>query len=674
MLYRKWKVGNPDDEIAKQLAENLKENRLLCNVLVARGYDTPQAVAEFFDEDSLLPSPFTIPDMEKAAQRIHRAIEEEEPIVIFGDYDVDGITATALLYTYLEAAGAIAYYKLPNRSDDGYGLLPPIVEQIAQHGIGLIITVDNGTSALEAAQAAAALGVDIVITDHHLPPEELPQVHALVNPHCGEEGPYRCLSGVGVAFMLAAALEGCPPEELLPLFGDLVAIGTVADVMRLVGVNRKLVKAGLAVLQDTQRPGLSALIQECGWGDKQVTVENISYGIAPRLNAAGRMDDATNALRLLLADSLEEAQPIVEILQEQNTARQKTEQEIVAAISGQIEQDPSLQRARVLVVWGEGWHQGIIGIVASRLVDRFAKPAIVVSFDGEEGRGSGRSISGMSLYGALASCSDILVRFGGHDLAAGLSIEKQYMEEFRQRINQWATQQYPVIVLPELIADSPVTLEELTVEAVRSLERLSPCGSGNPAPKFYLKEAVIDAVYPISEGKHSRLRLRQGSRMLYAVLFGQGPDELAYKVGDSIDALLSLSIYEGKGEAQVSARLLELRPTGLGEEHVEQSALFESFLSGGVLTDGQKQKLLPTREQTAEIYVALRGGAGVTSNDLRPAFSRFGENMTGCVLTALAALEELGLVEATESGFYRLMQVKEKKDLGSSLLLKRLEV
>lgn len=674
MLYRNWKVENPDSEAVAKLQQALGESELLCRVLVARGYDTPETALSFLDGDTELPDPFLIPGLAKAVERIQQAIDQDEAIVIFGDYDVDGITSTALLYTYLEAAGATVYYKLPNRSDDGYGLLPPAVEQIASHGISLIITVDNGTSAVEAAECANSLGVDIVVTDHHLPPEQLPPAYALVNPHCGEPGLYQCLSGVGVTFMLAAGLEGCPPEELLPLFGDLVAIGTVADVMRLQGVNRKLVRAGLAVLQDTQRPGLAALIQECGWGDKGVSVENISYGIAPRLNAAGRMDDATNALRLLLADTEEEALPIVEILQEQNAARQKTEQEIVAAISEEIEQQPEQQRARVLVVGGDGWHQGIIGIVASRLVDKFAKPAIVVSFDGDEGRGSGRSISGFSLYGAIASCADILVRFGGHDLAAGLSIEREKMEEFRSRVNEWALENYPVLLLPELKADSAVDLEKIDVEDVRSLERLSPCGSGNPSPKFLLSQATIDGVYPISEGRHSRIRLRQSGRMLYAVLFGTGPEQLLYKVGDTVDALVALSVYEGKGEAQISARLLEMRPAGLGSEHVEQSALYESFVSGGMLTTEQRKKLYPSREDTALLYRALRSGAVFGTQDLRPVFALMGEQATGCALTALAVLEEMGLVRQDENGVYKLLQVAGKKDLSNSALLKRLEV
>ncbi len=676
MIYKKWTVLSPAPGEREALRGQLGLGPLLADVLAARGY-TPESAAALLGESQSLPNPLQMRDMDKAVERIRRAIEQEEPMVIYGDYDVDGITATALLYTYLESLGAQVFYKLPSRSTDDYGLMPSVVEHIAGLGIPLIITVDNGTSALEAAQRAKELSVDIVMTDHHLPGETLPEVTALVNPCLQPDGSvFGILSGVGVAFMLAAALEGCPPEELLSHLGDLVAVGTVADVMRLTGVNRSLVRGGLAVLQDTQRPGLAALVENCGWKDKPVTAENISYGLAPRLNAAGRMDDPTEALRLLLAESDEEAQPILQGLLEHNAARQKAEQEIVQQIVQQVDNDPELQRARVLVVWGDGWHQGVIGIVSSRLVDKYAKPAIVISFDGEEGRGSGRSLHGFSLHSAIGSCEDLLLRFGGHDLAAGLSIPRANAEKLRQRLNDWAVNQCPEPTIPLLEADAAPELKDLSLEAVRELERLAPCGSGNPAPKFLLRGMTLDAVFPISEGKHSRLRLAKGQESLLAVWFSYGPDQLPYQLGDSLDVLVALSVYEGRYEPQVSARVLELRPAGMGEEHVMQSALFSQFIGGCPPSSEQRCRLLPTREDTALVYRALRSGkALVTSADLRPLFARLGEELTGRILTSLAALEELGLIERDEkSGGYRIVPAQQKQNLNDSTVLKRLEV
>lgn len=674
MLYRKWNVGTPDAEISAALAEETGAGKLLCDVLAARGIASAEQAHMMLDTDLPLPSPLLMRDMDKAVGRIQAAIENEEPIVVFGDYDVDGITATALLYTYLENSGAVVYYKLPSRTDDGYGLAEAQVDQIADSGIGLIVTVDTGTSAFEAAQRAAERGVDIVMTDHHLPQEKLPEVAALVNP-CREddESGLSCLSGVGVAFMLVAALEDCTPEELLPLFGDLLAVGTVADVMKLTGVNRTLVKAGLGALQSTQRPGLAALIEACGWGGKEISVENISYGLAPRLNAAGRMDSAADALKLLLCEDAEEAQPLVEHLQEQNTARQKAEQEIADDIIARVNEDATLQRSRVLVVWGEEWHQGVIGIVASRLVERFAKPAIVISFENGEGRGSGRSLSGFSLHGAIASCADILIRYGGHDLAAGLSIAPERVEEFRRRVNEWAAKENPVLTLPEIKADTEVQLDNASVEQVEALDRLAPCGSGNPAPRFVVRGATIEGVYPVTEGKHSRLRLRQGGQTIYAVLFGARPETLAYRQGDVVDVLLGLSVYDGKIGKQVSGRIYELRPAGLGDEHVQQSALFESFLAGTKLAGEQRELINPIREDVADVYRVVKSERPPSFGDERMLFCKLGEERTGRMLAALAALEELGLIKQNPAtGCYEALPVQQKKDLMSSKLLQRI--
>lgn len=675
MLYREWDVLAQDTEKAKALSQQAGLPRLLAKILAARGIETPQQADALLSADNSLPDPFSIKDMDKAVRRIHQAVQNEEIIAVFGDYDVDGITATTLMYTYLEAAGAQVFYKLPSRNDDDYGLSPPLVDAMADKGIQLIITVDNGTTAFEAAARAKERGVSLVITDHHLPYDTLPQADALVNPcRADDESGLSGLSGAGVAFMVLAGLEGCAAEELLPEFGELAAIGTVADVMKLVGPNRAMVRAGLAALQHTQRPGLRALIHACGWGDKPVTVENISYGLAPRLNAAGRMDDATTALQLMLCDDDEEAAALVEGLQQQNAARQKAEQEILDIIAQQMDGDSDLQHARVLVIWGDGWHQGVIGIVASRLVDKYAKPAIVISFDGEEGKGSGRSIAGFSLHSAIASCEDILIRYGGHDLAAGFSISKEYAKQFRKRVNKWAAENNPMPALPRLVADTEVTLDELTVEAVTGLDALAPCGSGNPVPRLLLRGAAVDAVYAVSEGKHSRLRLRQGSGNLYAVLFGTGPEKLAYQPGDLVDVLVTVSVYvAGKGP-QVSARIIEIRPAGMGNDHVAQSALFESFLAGMQPNDTQRSLLAPTRDDTAAVYRQVRDGARICFADLRPAFARTSDKMAGRVLTALAALEELGLIERnTGTGCYRMLPVQEKKDLEKSALLARLQ-
>ncbi|MFR8971548.1 MAG: single-stranded-DNA-specific exonuclease RecJ, partial [Gemmiger sp.] len=368
------------------------------------------------------------------------AVENDETIVIYGDYDVDGISATAILYECLSSMGAHVRCKLPTRGT-GYGLTRPALESLAEKGFKLVVTVDNGISAIEEAACAKELGLDLIVTDHHLPGETLPDAVAVVDPkRADDESPFKDLCGAGVAFKLCAALEGCEPADLLEMYGELVALGTVADVMPLVGENRTLVREGLALLQDTMRPGLQALMENAGVAGKPVTADTVSYNLAPRLNAAGRMDNAAVALKLLLCTDEAQAAGIAARLAEINTERQQTEQEVFAAAQKTLEADPARQRDRVLVVSGEDWHPGVIGIVAARLMEKYNRPAIVISLQNGEGRGSGRAPDPFDLHGALAGCAQYLTRFGGHAAAAGVEIEDEKLPAFRQAINVWAAE------------------------------------------------------------------------------------------------------------------------------------------------------------------------------------------------------------------------------------------
>ena len=680
MIYRPWKIGSPAkaDVAALQAALGLPE--LVCGVLAARGFVQPEAARELCGEGRPLSDPLLMKGMDAAVARIHRALDNGERIVVFGDYDVDGVTATALLYTYLDAAGADVYYKLPSREDEGYGLSEAAVELMAQKGVQLIITVDNGISALGPVAYAKEKGIDVVVTDHHLPPQELPQAAAVVDPlQEGDESPCKTLSGAGVAFKLAAALDGDSCAELLPFYGDLAALGTIADIMVLEGENRTLVKAGLALLQQTDRPGLAALMETSGLAGKQLAAENVSFGLAPRLNAAGRMDDATAALRLLLSEDEDEARELAEALEEKNAARQQAEQEIAGQIMDAIAADPTAAADRVLVVWGRGWHQGVIGIVASRIVERFGKPAVIVSVDETgEGKGSGRSIAGFSLYDAIASCAEKLIRFGGHALAAGLSIREEDLPWFRRAINEYAAANCPVLEQPPLHADLAVQLGSLTPEDVAALDALAPFGNGNPAPLFAVQGAVIEGVYPVSEGKHCRVRLRQGGGTVYAVLFGQSPAALGYGTGDVVDALLSLSVFEGKTGPMVSARLKDIQPAGLDGGYLDGVRRAEAWTSGVPLPRPQQAGIHPQRADTAAFYrlIAARPG-GVPARDLRPLFAKLGAENAGKALVSLTALEQLGLVEKAQNAqgaeVWRVVPGTGKKDLSSAPVLRGFE-
>lgn len=681
MNFRPWQLNEADPRRVRALQSALGAPELVCAVLAARGMDEAAARAFLQDAGQPLSDPILLSGMEAAVARIHKAVDEGERIVVFGDYDTDGVTATALLYTYLDAAGADVYYKLPNRGEDGYGLSEAAVELMAAKGADLIVTVDNGISAAPAVARARQLGVDVVVTDHHLPPPDLPAAAAVVDPQLpGDKSPCKNLSGAGVAFKLITALDGCAPEEMLPFYGDLAAIGTVADLMDLTGENRTLVRAGLARLRRTDRPGLEALIRRCGLEGRALTAENVSFGLAPRLNAAGRMDDAGAALRLLLCEDEEEAEALAAALDGQNAARQQTEQEIARAVEAAVEADEGYRRDRVLVVWGSGWHQGVIGIVASRAVERWGKPAIIVSVDENgEGRGSGRSVDGLPLYDALAACSGLLTRFGGHAMAAGLSLPAENLPALRKAVNEWAAAHAPVMHRPPLAVDAAVQLGTLTPQAVAALDALAPFGAGNPAPLFLVRDAVIEGVYPAgAEGRHSRLRLRQGAGGLYAALFGTPPGRLAYGAGDKVDAVLSLSVYEGRSGPMVSARVRDLRPAGMSEGELADTGLADALCCGAQLPGEVRERLRPSREDTARLYrlLAARGAGGVPADDLRPLLHRLQDVGAGKVLVALTALEQLDLVQRApaDSGaeVWRVVPVQGKKDLSSAPILRGL--
>ena len=666
-----------EERVQKTLAAQQKESGLLAGILAARGITDPADALTLLAGEEELSDPMLLTDMDRACARILEAIDREETIVVFGDYDVDGVTATALLYQHLKGMGASVKCMLPSREGDGYGLSKNAIQSIHDKGYRLIVTVDNGISAVDEAAFAASLGVDLVITDHHLPPEALPQAVAVVDPRREDDrSPFKGLCGAGVAFKLCAALDGCTPEEMLDYCGDLAAVGTVADVMPLTGENRTLVKAGLRQLCQTDRPGFVALLDEVGLSGKPITAENISYAIAPRINAAGRMDNAVTALQLVLCEDEERAGELAHKLNEINAARQETEQEIVRAAQEQLDKEPSLLEDRVILLWGRDWHPGVIGIVASRLVEKTGRPVIVVSVDANgEGKGSGRSVQGFNLHASIGSCADLLVRFGGHAMAAGLSVREENLPELRRRLNEWAARECPVLHTPPLTCDLSIHLDRITVESVRRLEQLAPYGADNPTPVFLLEKAVVEGVYPVSEGKHSRLRLRQGNASIYAVWFGMRPEQLPYTQGDVVDAALNLSVYEAPRGAQLSGRILELHPAGLGTTASQQAALVQALRRGTPLTAEQKQTVAPARSDIIAVYRELQTRRW-HADDLQPLFAKLGEENTGKILVAVAALEQVGLIAAKERDgirFWELVPTAGKKNLADAPILKCLE-
>ena len=668
---------NMDEEWSEEkyrsvLAVQQKEAGLLAGILAARGITDPAEALTLLAGEEELSDPMLLTDMDKACERILRAIDEGETIVVFGDYDVDGVTATALLYQHLKGMGAAVKCMLPSREGDGYGLSKNAIQSIYDKGCRLIVTVDNGISAVEEAAFAASLGIDLIITDHHLPHDTLPQAVAIVDPRRADDhSPFKGLCGAGVAFKLCAALDGCPPEEMLEYCGDLAAVGTVADVMPLTGENRTIVKAGLRQLQNTDRPGFCALLEEVGLAGKPVTAENISYAIAPRLNAAGRMDSAVTALQLVLCEDEDRAEELAHKLSDINIQRQETEMEIVKAAQELLDAEPERLEDRVILLWGKDWHPGVIGIVAARLMERFSRPVIVISMHEGEGRGSGRAPDPFDLHSALADCAQYLTRFGGHAAAAGVEIEEENLAAFRQTINAWAAAHAAPPEAVSLRLDAAATLGELNLENVGELARLAPFGRENPTPVLLVQHAFVDSIWPMgAEGRHTRIRLRQGSDTLFASSFGIAPQAFAYPVGSEVEAALEVSIFNGRSGPMVSAHLKAIRPAELGNTPSEQAAWFEAFRTGGSLDAARAAALLPARADTVSLYRRIRGGH-VAAADLQPVFAAEGPQNTGKTLASLTALQELGLIEEQE-GRWLPVPVTAKQDLASAPVLQKL--
>ena len=516
---------NMDEEWSEEkyrsvLAAQQKEAGLLAGILAARGITDPAEALTLLAGEEELSDPMLLTDMDKACERILRAIDEGETIVVFGDYDVDGVTATALLYQHLKGMGAAVKCMLPSREGDGYGLSKNAIQSIYDKGCRLIVTVDNGISAVEEAAFAASLGIDLIITDHHLPHDTLPQAVAIVDPRRADDhSPFKGLCGAGVAFKLCAALDGCPPEEMLEYCGDLAAVGTVADVMPLTGENRTIVKAGLRQLQNTDRPGFCALLEEVGLAGKPVTAENISYAIAPRLNAAGRMDSAVTALQLVLCEDEDRAVELAHKLSDINIQRQETEMEIVKAAQELLDAEPERLEDRVILLWGRDWHPGVIGIVASRLVEKTGRPVIVVSVDEHgEGKGSGRSVQGFNLHECIASCADILLRFGGHAMAAGLTLRSEDdLPAFRDAFEKAVRSMVDASVFERVIyTDGGLAPDEITERLVQAIDS-QIWGQGFDAPVFANEFRVVRQ--SLVKDAHTKLILELGGQRFDAIFF-----------------------------------------------------------------------------------------------------------------------------------------------------------
>lgn len=679
MILRKWEVRPLDKERAAAFAQTYGVPFFLAMLMNIRGLDDAAHLREFLGEGEPLSDPFLLKDMDKAAARITRAVDNMEKIAVYGDYDADGVTSTAMLYSYLETRGADVIFYIPQREGEGYGMNIGAVEYLKEQGVSLIVTVDNGISSVQEVARANELGIDVVVTDHHRPQEILPDAVAVVDAYRPDDTSlYKHFSGVGIAFKLLMALEdgAGDVEDLLEAYSDLAAIGTIGDIVPLTGENRTLIRAGLERLSQSDRPGVQALLENAGIAGKALTSTNVAFTLVPRINATGRMGAPERAVRLLISGYEEEAEVLSEEICADNEERRRVEAEIAEAAFADIEAK-GYMKDRVVVVDGENWHHGVIGIVASRVTERCGKPCMIISRGETEAKGSGRSIEGFSLFEAICACGDLLIKFGGHPMAAGITLKPENIEAFRKRINQYAAEHFPQMPTQTVTLDCKLNPAALSVSMAQSLTQLEPFGNGNPQPVFGLFNMELSNVTPVGGGGHLRLTLEKNGAVITAMRFNTKPEELPYHIGDKIDLAVQLEAREFRGQPSLTVIVRDMKFAAFNtEKNIASLASFEKWQRGEVLSAEDKNRLYPDRACLAAIYRALRTVNGKETDQVR-FVSQFGKDMTlGLFKTALLVFEERGLVHseiADDTFTATLIETSGKTDITRSPVLLALQ-
>ena len=559
-MNKKWEFYNSDMNKVKEISDKFGISELLSAVLVNRGIVNEEDVKLFLNPTrSDFHDPYLMPDMKLAVDRIIKAIENNEKTIIYGDYDVDGITSITVLTRFLKERGLDVSSYIPNRLDEGYGLNKDAIKNIADQGYKLIITVDCGISGTEEVNYAYSLGMEVIVTDHHEPLEELPKALAVIDcKRKDSKYPFNSLAGVGVAFKLAQAIGirlNLEEKEYLK-FLDIVCIGTISDIVPLIDENRVIAKLGLKLVEQTRSPGVRSLLNAAAY--KEVNSNTVSFGIAPRINACGRMGHERDALDLFLTENIVEANRITEKLNEYNKKRQEIEKRMFEEAVQKIEQE-NINEKNAIVLGGEDWHHGVIGIVASKITELYYKPSILICFEGEEGKGSGRSIAGFDLHAALCSSSNYLEKYGGHEMAVGLSLKKNMFEDFKLNFEKLAEMAHTEEFVPVIKIDKEINLKDISIENVKGLNLLEPFGEANKTPIFIYRNLRIDSIRALSEGKHLKLTLKDGNTIINAIGFNMGSYSEEYLIGDKIDVVGILEINSFNGIENVQINMRDIR-------------------------------------------------------------------------------------------------------------------
>lgn len=676
-----WSVAKVNKERAIAMANRLEIPPLLAMMLDIRGITKEENVINFLQENKDFSDPFLMKDMDKAVERITTAVENGEKICVYGDYDADGVTSTSLLYSYLrDSLGADVMFYIPTRTGEGYGMNKGAVDKIHSLGVTLIITVDNGISAREEIDYANSLGIDTVITDHHMPSGAIPKAVAVVNAHQQDDkSPFKDFSGVGVAFKLVMAIEGeyADVDSLLENFSDIATLGTIGDIVPLVGENRTLVKNGLRHIQNSDRIGINAMKQESGIAEKEINSSNVAFTLVPRINAGGRLGSSEKSVNLLLTEDEDEAVTIADKLGMDNRERQSIEKEILASIDEEVRRTPNIVNDKILVFAGKGWHQGVVGIAASRIKDIYDKPTIIIGIDDDGvARGSGRSVEGFSLCDAVFACSEHLTHYGGHPMAVGISLEKEKINDFRKAINAYCKD----IKMPYNILhiDCKLNPNQLDLSILDCLSYIEPCGASNPSPIFGLYNMTVIATKEIGNGKHMRITLSrgQGQVPVYAVYFNHNFQSCSYRNGDIVDVAVSLdrNIYNGQENLSVIIKDIKYSQSN-NEELIDSERIFDKFAKRYRLTKNEVMSILPTRNDFAYVYRFLKQNKGFIYGEYALVNALNYKISMGKLIVILYSMKELGLINWQQGLYQSIIEMKEsgKVNLENSVFIKKLK-
>jgi len=685
MKEKRWFVKNQRKEDIDNLCKALNISSVIARLLINRGFSTPEQAKDFLNKSvDQLHNPYLMKDMDKAVERIKKALERGERITIYGDYDVDGVTSTTILYQYLTSLGGKVDYYIPDRVEEGYGVNSSAITTIFEGGTTLLITVDSGITAIEEMEIASSLGMDVIITDHHECTDTLPKALAVIDPKRPDcEYPYKNLAGVGVVFKLICAMAG--PEklgEIIDGYSELCALGTTADVMPLNGENRILVSLGLKRLENTKNLGIKTLITLAGVEKKKMTTSVIGYSIAPRINAVGRVGCAKRAVELLLADNQDEAYKAALDLCEANRLRQEEENKLLSEAYDIIEKDKSILNNKIIVLTGETWHHGIIGIASSRINERYGLPTILITFDGDMGKGSCRSSkSPFNIYNALEKQKNYFEKFGGHMSAAGFSIKRENIEPFKRDLIEYVNSTITEEDLtPKLDIDCEIDFKDINFKTIKDISILEPYGTENPTPLFLVSGVKISEVMPLSGDRHTRLTLTHDNYSVNAFYFGVSSSNLQFFVGDTVDIVFNLDINIYKGEATPQVTIKDIKLCAEERRRLEKyNKMLIKYENGERFTPEELIEIIPVKEDFLSVYRFIRQNhTGITLESMsrRIAYTTDRDFNICRLKICIDVFEEMGIIEVDKemqngAEIYNLsiLQTNEKKNLNKSVIL-----